>query len=89
MQGVRKALEQREINGVIFGHAGDAHVHVNPLVDVSQADWKKKIAALLEDVVALTARLEGRSRESTATGGFARPCSSAFGTRTRFAPSVW
>ncbi|HST08046.1 MAG TPA: FAD-linked oxidase C-terminal domain-containing protein, partial [Gemmatimonadaceae bacterium] len=31
----------------------------NPLVDVSQADWKKKIAALLEDVVALTARLGG------------------------------
>ncbi|HEY4671994.1 MAG TPA: FAD-linked oxidase C-terminal domain-containing protein, partial [Gemmatimonadaceae bacterium] len=59
VQGVRKALEEREINGVIFGHAGDAHVHVNPLVDVSQPDWKKKIAALLEDVVALTARLGG------------------------------
>ena len=59
VQGVRKALAERGINGVIFGHAGDAHVHVNPLVDVSQSDWKKKIAALLEDVVALTARLGG------------------------------
>lgn len=59
VQGVRKALGEREINGVIFGHAGDAHIHVNPLVDVSQPDWKKKIAALLEDVVALTARLGG------------------------------
>ena len=59
VQGVRKALGEREINGVIFGHAGDAHVHVNPLVDVSQSDWKNKITALLEDVVALTARLGG------------------------------
>src|SRR5690606_29742115 len=32
--GVRSALESRNIRGVIFGHAGDANVHVNPLIDV-------------------------------------------------------
>jgi FAD/FMN-containing dehydrogenase len=59
VQGVRKALGEREISGVIFGHAGDAHVHVNPLIDVTQADWRGKISALLEDVVSLTSRLGG------------------------------
>lgn len=59
VQGVRKALAEREISGVIFGHAGDAHIHVNPLIDVTKSDWKEKVSALLEDVVALTSRLGG------------------------------
>jgi FAD/FMN-containing dehydrogenase len=59
VQGVRKALAEREVTGVIFGHAGDAHVHVNPLIDVRQPDWRKKISSLLDDVVGLTSRLGG------------------------------
>src|SRR5206468_6169361 len=43
----------------IFGHAGDAHVHVNPLVDVRQPDWRERVSGLLDDIVALTARLGG------------------------------
>ncbi len=57
--GVRQSLSQREVNGVIFGHAGDAHIHVNPLIDVGQPGWRNKVTGLLEDVVALTARLGG------------------------------
>jgi FAD/FMN-containing dehydrogenase len=59
VQGVRQALGARQVSGVIFGHAGDAHVHVNPLVDVRQPDWREKVSGLLEDVVSLTARLGG------------------------------
>jgi FAD/FMN-containing dehydrogenase len=59
VQGVRKALADREVSGVIFGHAGDAHVHVNPLIDVTQPDWRDKVSRLLEDVVGLTIRLGG------------------------------
>jgi FAD/FMN-containing dehydrogenase len=57
--GVRDALSRRSITGVIFGHAGDAHVHVNPLIDLSKADWRVTAEGLLDDVVALTARLGG------------------------------
>ena len=57
--GVRAALDRRGVKGVIFGHAGDAHVHVNPLIDVSAPDWRARIEGLLDDVVALTARLGG------------------------------
>ncbi|MDQ3673756.1 MAG: FAD-binding oxidoreductase [Gemmatimonadota bacterium] len=59
VEGVRKALAARHVSGVIFGHAGDAHVHVNPLIDVRQPDWRSNVTALLEDVVSLTARLGG------------------------------
>ena len=44
---------------MIFGHAGDCHVHVNPLIDVSDPRWREKVEGLLEDIVALTARLGG------------------------------
>ena len=59
VRGVRDALSKRGIRGVIFGHAGDAHVHVNPLVDISRPDWRSGVDGLLDDVVALTARLGG------------------------------
>ena len=59
VQGVRQALASHDVSGVIFGHAGDGHVHVNPLVDVRQSDWREKVSGLLEDVVTLTAKLGG------------------------------
>lgn len=59
VRGVRAALDARGVRGVIFGHAGDAHVHVNPLIDVSHPDWRAKVEALLDDIVALTSRLGG------------------------------
>jgi FAD/FMN-containing dehydrogenase len=57
--GVRAALDRQKIRGVIFGHAGDAHVHVNPLIDVRVTDWRKRAEALLDEVTALVARLGG------------------------------
>ena len=59
VRGVRAALERQGLRGVIFGHAGDAHVHVNPLVDVRQPGWRERLVALLEEVTALTERLGG------------------------------
>jgi FAD/FMN-containing dehydrogenase len=59
VRGVRAALARQGIPGVIFGHAGDAHAHVNPLVDVTRPGWRAQVAALLDEVVALTASLGG------------------------------
>ncbi|CAN5199874.1 hypothetical protein BH09GEM1_BH09GEM1_35210 [soil metagenome] len=59
VRGVRAALKAHDTRGVIFGHAGDAHVHVNPLVDVRRADWRERVDGLLRDVTALVARLGG------------------------------
>jgi FAD/FMN-containing dehydrogenase len=59
VRGVRAALARQGIRGVIFGHAGDANVHVNPLVDLRDPEWRDHVAALLDDVTALVARLGG------------------------------
>jgi FAD/FMN-containing dehydrogenase len=59
VRGVRSALDARGVRGVIFGHAGDAHVHVNPLIDVRLPDWRARVDGLLADVTSLTSRLGG------------------------------
>ena len=59
VRGVRAILAREETRGVIFGHAGDAHVHVNPLVDVRRDDWRERLERILLDVTALVAELGG------------------------------
>ena len=59
VRGVRAALARHGVRGVIFGHAGDGHVHVNPLVDVRSDDWRVRVDALLDEVTELAARLGG------------------------------
>ncbi len=59
VRGVRAILAAYETRGVIFGHAGDAHVHVNPLVDVSRPGWRTRVDAILDEVVTLAASLGG------------------------------
>ncbi|HJU64842.1 MAG TPA: FAD-binding oxidoreductase [Gemmatimonadaceae bacterium] len=59
VRGVRDALASAGIRGVIFGHAGDAHVHVNALVDVRLHDWRTRVSALLDEVTALVTALGG------------------------------
>jgi len=59
VRGVRKILAETETRGVIFGHAGDAHVHVNPLVDVAHPKWRQRVEWILGGVVDLAASLGG------------------------------
>lgn len=59
VRGVREILASNETAGVIFGHAGDAHVHVNPLIDVSNPDWRQRLESILLAVTDLVGRLGG------------------------------
>jgi len=59
VRGVRRILADNDTAVVIFGHAGDAHIHVNPLVDVSDARWRERVDRILENVTALVAELGG------------------------------
>jgi FAD/FMN-containing dehydrogenase len=59
VRGVRAAFERYRFRGVIFGHAGDANVHVNPLIDVREPDWRARAEALLDDISTLTGQLGG------------------------------
>jgi hypothetical protein len=59
VRGVRAALARQDTPGAIFGHAGDAHIHVNPLVDMRDPHWRDRVEAILHEVAALTRQLGG------------------------------
>jgi FAD/FMN-containing dehydrogenase len=56
---VRRASAERELPVVIFGHAGDGHIHVNLLPDVTQPGWEASVADLLDEVTGVVVRLGG------------------------------
>ena len=59
VRGVRAILDRAGVAGVIFGHAGDAHVHVNPLLNVGEPDWRPTLERILLEVTDLVAGLNG------------------------------
>jgi FAD/FMN-containing dehydrogenase len=59
VRGVREILATNDTRGVIFGHAGDSHAHVNALVDTRRADWRERVQNILDAATALTASLGG------------------------------
>jgi FAD/FMN-containing dehydrogenase len=59
VRGVREIFRRHDTRVVIFGHAGDAHVHVNALIDFRWSDWRERIDRILAEVVSLTERLDG------------------------------
>jgi FAD/FMN-containing dehydrogenase len=79
VRGVRSALASRSIRGVIFGHAGDANVHVNPLIDVRRRGWRADVASMLDEVTALVASLGGTLAGEHGDGRL----------RTPLMPRVW
>jgi len=79
VRGVRRILADNDTRGVIFGHAGDAHVHVNPLVDVRRSDWRDRVARILDEVTDLAASLGGTLTGEHGDGRL----------RTPLMPRVW
>jgi FAD/FMN-containing dehydrogenase len=79
VRGVREILARHETRGVIFGHAGDSHVHVNPLVDVGHANWRGRVERILLDVMTLAASLGGTLAGEHGDGRL----------RTPLLPNVW
>jgi FAD/FMN-containing dehydrogenase len=59
LRGVRGALADGGFEGVIFGHAGDGHAHVNALVDLGVPGWRERLQRLVRTVTELVARLGG------------------------------
>ncbi|MGH7700347.1 MAG: FAD-binding oxidoreductase [Gemmatimonadales bacterium] len=57
--GLRTAAARRGVRVALFGHAGDGHVHVNALPDVTRPDWRDGLLGLYDDVTGLLAALGG------------------------------
>jgi len=56
---IREAAAARELAVVIFGHAGDGHIHVNLLPEVGRGGWEEAVAGLLDVVTDALVRLGG------------------------------
>ena len=56
---VRRVAAQCGIPAVLFGHAGDGHVHVNLLPDVSREGWEAPVARVLDTISQAVAELGG------------------------------
>jgi FAD/FMN-containing dehydrogenase len=56
---VREASAARGLPVVMFGHAGDGHIHVNLLPDTHRAGWEGAVAELLEEVTDCVVELGG------------------------------
>ena len=56
---VRRMAAELELPVVLFGHAGDGHIHVNLLPELARPGWQDGVAALLEDVTQVVKRLGG------------------------------
>jgi FAD/FMN-containing dehydrogenase len=59
VRAVREAAVERGLAVVIFGHAGDGHIHVNLLPEIGRAGWEESVASLLEAVTDTLVRLGG------------------------------
>ena len=59
LDGLDRILREAHFDAVVFGHAGDANVHVNPLIDATEPDWEKRARGALTEVADLVRSLGG------------------------------
>jgi len=56
---LRRVLDEHGLPAVIFGHAGDGNLHVNPLVDVRKFGWRDEIEGIVYEIAEGVAALGG------------------------------
>ncbi len=56
---LRTVLARAGLDAVIFGHAGDGNLHVNPLVDVADPAWRRTVQSVIDQVSTGVAALGG------------------------------
>jgi FAD/FMN-containing dehydrogenase len=59
LDGLDRILREARFDAIVFGHAGDANVHVNPLIDPTEPDWEKRARRALTEVADLVQSLGG------------------------------
>lgn len=59
LDAVDAAASAENIDAVMFGHAGDGHVHVNLLPNLRDAGWKNRVRAVFATVSDAVIRLGG------------------------------
>ena len=68
LDAIDRATARQRIDAVLFGHAGDGHVHVNLLPNLLEADWLVRVRTIFEEVTAAVIRLGGTTSGEHGTG---------------------
>ena len=56
---VRQAAARHDLPVVMFGHAGDGHLHVNLLPELAREGWESAVSGLFQEVTDAVIRLGG------------------------------
>ena len=56
---VRRSAAEHDLPVVMFGHAGDGHLHVNLLPEIARTGWETVVSSLFHEVTAAVIRLGG------------------------------
>ena len=76
LRGLRAVFDRAGVPAALFGHAGESHVHANPLFDVGDPDLPRRIERVADEVCALVERLggtlSGEHGDGLARAAFAR-----------------
>ena len=59
LDAVDAVTRAQRIDVVMFGHAGDGHVHVNLLPNIQDSDWKDRVRAVFSGISEAVIRLGG------------------------------
>ena len=59
LDAIDAATLRHKVDAVLFGHAGDGHVHVNLLPNLHEDDWHERVRAIFEEVTAAVIQLGG------------------------------
>ena len=59
IQGLKRIFARHGVQGIVFGHAGSGHVHVNLLMEAQGKDHNALMLPICEEVAELVAGLKG------------------------------
>ena len=71
--GIYELFESLHLPVSVWGHAGDANLHVSPLLDLSQVGDRQKVFKLLEDYYSMIMRLGGSTTGEHGDGRLRAP----------------
>lgn len=73
LEGIYDLFAEHRLPVSVWGHAGNAHLHVQPLLNLSQVGDRQKLFKLVEDYYALVMRLEGSTTGEHGDGRLRAP----------------
>ncbi len=73
LEGMYQLFETHHLPIAVWGHAGNAHLHVQPLLNLSEVGGRQKLFKLLEDYYSLVIRLGGSTTGEHGDGRLRAP----------------